>query len=163
MTLMGSGFRSIICLAILLPLLAVAAGAQSPDHDILRRLKANEWPRAYREQDTALLSSILADDFRRVDSQGNWTTKAEELAYVQSHKPGYDSLVFRIRRLDVFSNGTAIVAGSGHIHGRGPEGEPTLMEYQSTNVLIKRDGRWRAVASHTSGNRPIRPDGVVAE
>jgi hypothetical protein len=28
---------------------------------------------------------------------------------------------------------------------------PYVAEYQSTNVLIKRDGVWKAVASHVSG------------
>lgn len=45
------------------------------------------------------------------------------------------------------------MAGTGLIYSRGASG-PAISEYQSTNVLIKRDGRWVAVASHTSGDKP---------
>ena len=134
-----------LCVASALP-------AQSPDHDILRRLKAVEWPRAYLMQDAAALDSILAPEFRRVDGNGDWFTKADELARVRASKPAYDSLVFEIRRLEVFDGTSAVVAGTGHIFSTA-EGRTVRSRYQSTNVLIKRNGRWLAVASHTSGTR----------
>ena len=64
------------------------------------------WPKAYFEQDAALLDSILADEFRMVDAEGNWSTKSQELADVKKGKPSYDSLVFAIKRLEIFENGT---------------------------------------------------------
>ena len=150
----GGWIASVYALLIgLLPLAALAA--QSPDHDALRHLKEVEWPRAYREQDPVSLNRILADDFRRVGSDGAWSSKADELEYVRTHKPTYDSLVFRIRRLDVYPNGLAIVAGTGMIFST-VGGEHEVARYESTNVLIKQDGQWRAVASHTSGDRPGR-------
>jgi hypothetical protein len=36
------------------------------------------------------------------------------------------------------------------IEGKDEQG-PYVMEYQSSNILIKRDGLWRAIASHVSG------------
>lgn len=130
-----------------------AAGAGTPDpkdEAALRHLKEVLWPKAYFEQDTALLDRILADEFQMIDAEGTWTTKAEQLERVRRGKPSYDSLKFVIRRLEVFENGTAIVAGTGVIRGRDEKG-PYVMEYQSTNVLIKRGGAWKAVASHVSG------------
>lgn len=122
----------------------------SADEAALRRLKEVLWPKAYFEQDTALLDSILADEFRMVDADGNWSTKSQELADVKKSKPSYDSLVFAIKRLEVFENGTAIVAGEGTIKGKDKDG-PYVATYQSTNVLIKRAGAWKAIASHVSG------------
>jgi hypothetical protein len=129
-----------------------ARAAESADEAAIRELKEVLWPRAYFEQDTALLDRILAPEFQMVDGDGNWSSKDEELAWVAKNKPPYDSLSFRIRRLDVFENGTAIAAGTGTIRGSDEDG-PYVAEYQSTNVLIKRDGAWRAVASHVSGYR----------
>lgn len=134
-------------------LLAPAAVAELTDEQQLRELKEVFWPRAYFEQDVALLDAILADEFELIDAEGNRTTKADELAWVRDHKPGYDSLVFEIRRLDVFGNGSAVVAGTGTVRGVDEDG-PYVVTYESTNVLIKRDGQWRAVASHVSGMRP---------
>lgn len=145
-------YRTALCLAVMLIVLPAAfLRAEAPtDEAALREIKEVLWPRAYAEQDVALLDSLLADEFQMVDAEGNWSSKADELEWIRSNPPSYDSLVFHIKRLDIFENGTAIVAGKGVITGSDEEG-PYTVEYQSTNVLIKRDGTWKAVASHVSG------------
>jgi Domain of unknown function (DUF4440) len=118
----------------------------------LRELKEVLWPKAYREQDPALLAQILADEFESIDGQGNVSTKAEELDYVRKNKPSYDSFRFVIRRLQIFENRTAVVSGTGYIETKTTDGKKgSKTEYQSSNVLIERDGRWQAVSSHVSG------------
>lgn len=132
-----------------------AVGAdRAADEAAIRELKETLWAKAYFEQDTALLDRILAPEFQMVDDSGAWSTKAAELEWIAKNKPGYDSLTFEIRRLDIFENGTAIAAGTGTIRGRDDKGS-YVGQYQSTNVLIKRDGQWRAVASHISGYKKI--------
>jgi Domain of unknown function (DUF4440) len=153
------GIRFGVGCARTLVLLALAAtAAVSPasargdaeDEEYLRYLKEVLWPKAYFEQNTILLDRILADEFQTIDDEGNWSDKKGEMARVKKGKPSYDSLVFEIKRLDVFANGTAIIAGKGV--ARGKDGRRAyVMEYESTNVLIKRDGTWKAVASHVSG------------
>lgn len=114
----------------------------------LRQLKEVAWPTAYREQDTLLLDAILDDSFQMVDADGNWSDKAGELSWIKAHAMSHDSFRYEIKRLDVVENGTAIVAGTGHIINDGKESL-----YESTNVLVKKDGQWRAIASHVSGVR----------
>lgn len=123
------------------------------DREKLTTLKEVLWPKAYREQDTILLDQILADEFQLIDADGNWSDKKFELDYIKKNKPSYDSFRFEIKRLDIFENGTAIVAGTGHIEGNDENG-PYKMIYQSSNVLIKRQGEWKAIASHVSGIKP---------
>jgi ketosteroid isomerase-like protein len=141
---------------LLLSLLATASqsgvAARSADEAELREIKEVLWPRAYFTQDARLLDRILADEFESVDGEGNRSTKREELEWVSKNKPNYDSLTFRIRRLEIFGGDTAIVSGMGTIRGRNEKG-PYVGEYQSTNIFIKRGGVWRAVASHVSGYR----------
>jgi hypothetical protein len=140
-------------MALALATLPEARGiAQSPDHDRLRQLKVVEWPAMYLHQDVTALDALLAQEFQRVDGEGTWHSRAEELARVRASRPGYDSLVFEIRRLEVHGH-TALVAGTGRVY-RTEGGRTVRSEYQSTNVLVKRDGRWQAIASHTSGFRP---------
>lgn len=138
----------LICAAIAAPVSAV----DPSDEAALREIKTVLWPRAYFTQDTALLGRILAEEFQSVDDDGNWSTKAEELDWISKNKPSYEGFQFHIRRLDVFDNGTAVVAGTGVIRGKDGKG-PYLIEYQSSNIFIKRDGRWQAVASHVSGSK----------
>lgn len=148
------GTTRILLLLIAATWLVPPALATEPDPDeaALRELKEVLWPKAYFEQDTALLDRILADEFKMIDGSGAWSTKADELEWVADNKPAYDSLVFEIRRLEIFNGDAAVVAGTGTIRGSDEDG-PYVAEYQSTNVLVKRDGEWRAVASHVSGYR----------
>ncbi len=122
------------------------------DKKRLRELKEVLWPKAYREQDPALLAQILADEFESIDAQGNVSTKAEELDYVRKNKPSYDSFRFVIRRLQIFENRTAVISGTGYIETKAKDGKKaSKTEYQSSNVFLERDGRWQAIASHVSG------------
>ena len=129
---------------------AEPVGDQENDKARLRELKEVLWPKAYREQDAALLAQILADEFESIDAQGNLSTKAEEIDWVRKNKPGYDSFRFVIRRLQIFENRTAVVSGTGYIESKAKDGnQASKTEYQSSNVLIERaaDGR---PSSHTS-------------
>ena len=122
------------------------------DQKRLRELKEVLWPKAYREQDPALLAQILADEFESIDAEGSVSTKAEELDYVSKNKPSYDSFRFVIRRLQIFENRTAVVSGTGYIETKAKDGKKaSKTEYQSSNVFLERDGRWQAISSHVSG------------
>lgn len=125
------------------------------DEETLRHLKEVEWPKAYREQDTALLDRILADEFKMIGSDGIRSHKKAELEYIKTHKPSYESFRFNIDRLEIFENNTAIVSGIGIINYKDSAG-PYEIHYSSSNVLIKRNGMWKAISSHTSGDSVIR-------
>lgn len=143
-------FRSALCVVISLVGWSAVAAASMEDEMALRKIKEVEWPQAYREQDAELLERILADEFQMIDAEGAWSSKAEELKYVRTHEPGYDSFRFITKRLEIFENDSAVVAGTGLITD-GSGTERVVTEYQSTNIFIKRDGRWQAIASHVSG------------
>lgn len=116
------------------------------DSETLRYLKEVEWPKAYREQDTVLLNRILGEDFQMIDNSGKWYTKADELEWIKNNATQHDSFHYEIKRLDVLDNGTALICGTGHIFN-----DSTKSVYQSSNILIKREGIWKAVSSHVSG------------
>lgn len=145
--------RKLFLLAVMVSV-TVPGFADGPvdDEASLREIKEVLWPKAYFEQDTELLDRILADEFKMIDGSGTWSTKADEIEWVANNKPSYDSLVFEIQRLEIFDGDTSIVAGTGTVRGSDEDG-PYVANYQSTNVLVKQDGRWRAVASHVSGYR----------
>lgn len=141
---------------VLLPILLLGLAAASPAADpasdaeaVLRRIKLELWPRAYREQDIELLDRLLDPRFQMIDGEGRPSSKADELAWVAAHAPGYDTFDYQIERLDVFADSSAIVAGRGTVSGER-DGQRWTHVYRSTNVLVKRDGRWVAVASHVS-------------
>jgi len=124
--------------------------ASEEDRRQLRHLKEVEWPKAYREQDTVLLDLILGEDFQMIDADGNWSDKKFELDWLKKNAVAHDSFFYEIKRLDFPANGTAIIAGTGHITN-----DSVKTIYQSSNVLVKRNGVWKAVASHVSGVRAL--------
>lgn len=127
------------------------AAASADDERALRYLKEVEWPKAYRDQDTVLLDRLLRDDFEMVDAEGNVYRKADELDWIKNNGWSTDSFRYEIKRLDIWPNGTAIVAGIGHMFT-----DTTYTTYWSSNVLIRDEGRWRAIASHVSGVKESR-------
>jgi hypothetical protein len=120
------------------------------DEQELKYLKEVEWPKAYREQDTLLLDRILGDDFQMIDNSGAWTNKQDEMNWIKENGTSYDTFRYEIKRLDINENGTAIICGTGHILNDSVE---TI--YHSSNILIKRSGVWKAVASHVSGVKEL--------
>ncbi|WP_420603344.1 nuclear transport factor 2 family protein [Flagellimonas sp.] len=146
-----------LILPLFIIMLSVSCNQQKPDmvqtsiindedQKILRNLKEIQWPKAYREQDTLLLDSILGDDFQMVDASGEWSNKTKELEWIKENAMENDSFFYEIKRLDVLPNGTALICGTGHIFN-----DSTETIYQSSNILVKRNGAWKAVASHVSG------------
>jgi len=116
----------------------------------LRYLKEVEWPKAYREQDTVLLDRILGSEFQMVTNDGEWSDKQKQMERIKEAPMEHDSFRYEIKRLEILENGTAIIAGTGHIVNDNKESI-----YQSSNILIKRNGLWKAVLSHVSGYKNL--------
>lgn len=134
--------------AFLLLLLAQAttvdadADPSGSEEETLRNIKTVLWPQAYRTQDTVLLDRLLDDSFQMIDGDGNRSTKEKELAWITENQWNPGSFEYRIERLEIFGGDTAIIDGTGLAE---------KYSYKSSNVLVKKDGRWQAVASHVSG------------
>lgn len=120
------------------------------DKKALKYLKEVEWAKAYAEQDTLLLDRILGDDFKMIDQSGNWYSKKDELDWIKENATSNDSFHYEIKRFEILENGTAIICGTGHILK-----DSINSIYQSSNVLVKRNGTWKAVLSHVSGFKNI--------
>ncbi len=111
------------------------------DEATLRHFKTVLWPQAYRTGDVALLDHMLHDSFELVDADGNRSAKQDELEWIANNDWDPGEFEYRIERLSIYE-GFAVIAG---------EGVASTYSYRSSNVLIKEDGDWRAVASHVSG------------
>ena len=134
--------RHIILCAVLLSLNIPAAALAQSDEETLRHIKTVLWPKAYREQDVELLDRLLDDSFQLIDAQGQKSTKQKELEWIAGNPWDPGEFEYRIERLDIYDGDTAIVAGTGIARD---------YRYQSSNVLVRKNGTWRAVASHVSG------------
>lgn len=142
---MTENLRRLIPIAILCVAFLLSAAAETTDDErTLRHFKTVLWPQAYRTQDVTLLGELLHPSFQMIDGEGERSTRQQELDWVAENAWNPGTFEYRIERLDIYGGHTAIIDGTGLAE---------KYSYRSSNVLIKEDGRWRAVASHVSGYR----------
>jgi len=102
-----------------------------------------DWGDALTKHDIAALDRILADDHTVITKDGSVLTKAQELA---KHGESADELFdFEPMKVRVFGD-TAVVSG-GHREKSQYHGRDTSGHYRWTDLFVKRNGRWQAVAS----------------
>jgi len=127
------------------------------DEDEIRRVEI-EWGDAFEQRDFAALDRIMADEYILTDPLGNVRDKAESLAALKTNEVLFESS--KSDNVDVRINGdTAVVTGRSTFKGRY-RGWSMTGKYQYTDVLVKRNGSWRAVGSHITalgaGNLRLR-------
>lgn len=119
-----------------------AEAETTSDEEALRHFKTVLWPKAYLSQDVELLGELLHESFQMIDGEGKRSTRQQELDWVANNTWAPGTFEYRIERLDIYDGHTAIIDGTGVAE---------KYRYKSSNVLIKVNGHWQAVASHVSG------------
>lgn len=105
------------------------------------------WSEADMKRDVAWFERNWADDYYGVNSvTGKLTTKAEDIADIKNRKEVYDSAMASEMEVRVEGN-TGIVNGVYHLKGKDEKGQPLDRRIRFTDVYVKRDGRWMAIAS----------------
>jgi ketosteroid isomerase-like protein len=108
----------------------------------------NEWAKAYVTRDLKTLDRLEADDWACTMADGSAVTKAQEHADVGSGS--YTATEFVMSDLKVSVHGDTAV-----VRGRQKEvathaGKDASAVFQITDTWIRRDGRWRCIATHLS-------------
>lgn len=142
-----------------LPLLAIAAlSAASPA--AARELSTeaqlveleHAYARALMRKDRAFLMRYYAPDWRGGNWLGFWT-KSRMLRAVLSNRYVVKAMVLRDLKVRVLGD-VAIVQGVDEevssVGGKNASGK-----WSFTDVFARRDGRWVAIASHTSEIKPL--------
>ena len=108
-----------------------------------------DWAQAYVKMDLTALDRIEAAEFAFTDSQGAVTDKAQDLAETKSGVWKAQSVSADELKVRVFGN-AAVVTGRDTLKGAQYKGKDISGQYRFTDVFVQRDGRWQAVASHSS-------------
>jgi ketosteroid isomerase-like protein len=99
--------------------------------------------KAFLDADVAALERVLTPEFTLTLSNGEVSTRADEINELRSGKVHYDMLA------RLYGNDTAVVLGKTRVKGTA-DGKPFDRVVQFTDTLIKRDGRWQLAAGHVS-------------
>jgi len=104
--------------------------------------------KAFLDADVAMLERVLTPEFTLTLSNGEVSTRADEINELRSGKVHYD--VFEnYDMLARLYGDTAVVLGKTRVRGTA-DGKPFDRIVQFTDTLIKRDGRWQLAAGHVS-------------
>jgi ketosteroid isomerase-like protein len=118
------------------------AGGTSVEQALMQMER--DWTDAALKKDAAALDKILADDWVGQGPTGI-ATKAQALADLKSGDNKLDSQTLGEMKVRVFGN-TAVVTGSDD-EKSSYKGKDTGGHYVWTDIFVKRNGRWQAVAS----------------
>ena len=105
--------------------------------------------KAFLDADVAALERVLMPDFTLTVSNGDVSTRADEINELRSGKVHYDVFENYDMIARLYGDNTAVVLGKTRVKGTA-EGKPLDRVVQFTDTLIKRDGRWQLAAGHVS-------------
>jgi len=105
--------------------------------------------KAFVDADAAALERVLTDDFTLTLSNGDISTRANEIDELRSGKVRYDVFENYDMNARLYADSTAVVLGKTRVKGTS-EGKPFDRVVQFTDTLAKRDGRWQVAAGHVS-------------
>lgn len=146
---------TLICallLALAFPALVVGQGrtkSKGPQAGgVEQQLKQMEddWQKATRTKDAALLKRIIADDWVATDDKGVALTREQYVSQTTSSTDVVQSNENTDMQVRVYGN-TAVVTG-GLTEKGTRNGTAYLDTYKWTDVFVKRRGHWQAVVSH---------------
>ena len=141
-----------ICFLTLVLAAAMPVQAEQPKADsdaaISQTLQAMEqaWLDAEKNNDAAAFEQIVADDWIAVNPDGKSQTKAERAAEIKTAH--VVSATLGDMRVRVFGD-TAVVTGTDD-EITMTDGKKSNDHYVWTDVFLKRNGKWLAVASQTA-------------
>jgi len=141
-----------VCLLSLALCFASSIWAGQPrdgaDADTAKTLEGMEqtWLDAEKNHDPATFEKLVADDWIAITPDGKRQTKTERSANINNSHMGSASL----GPMDVRVFGdTAIVTGTVE-ESTKENGKQSKRHYAWTDVFVKRNGKWLAVASQTA-------------
>ena len=105
--------------------------------------------KAFLDANVAALERVLTPDFTLTLSNGDVSTRADEINELRSGKVHYDVFENYDMIARLYGDNTAVVLGKTRVKGIA-EGKPFDRVVQFTDTLIKRDGRWQLAAGHVS-------------
>ena len=136
------------------PVVRAAAGERArvhPDRGALAeevRQFECAWGDAYIRRDVSALEQIMADDYTFTDPLGGVTDKQQNLDYISSGLFRIEDTHSRDVRVRIYGETAVVTALS--IFKASYKGVRVRGRYQYTDVLVRRQGRWYAVASQAT-------------
>ena len=105
--------------------------------------------KAFLDADVPALERVLTPGFTLTLSNGEVSTRADEINELRSGKVHYDVFENYDMLVRLYGDDVAVVLGKTRVKGTA-DGKPFDRVVQFTDTVIKRDGRWQLAAGHVS-------------
>ena len=105
--------------------------------------------KAFLDADVAALERVLTPDFTLTLSNGEVSTREDEINELRNGKVHYDVFENYDMNARIYGDNVAVVLGKTRVKGTA-ESKPFDRVVQFTDTLIKRDGRWQLAAGHVA-------------
>lgn len=129
-------------------LAATISFAQSPAENEVLQFERDAC-KGFLQADAAALERDLTDDFTLTLSNGEVSSRADEIAELKSGKVHYEIFENFDMKARLYGDDVAVVLGKTRVKGTS-DGKPFDRTVQFTDTLVKRDGRWQLAAGHVS-------------
>ena|SRR5215471_9076884 len=135
----------VIFIAVLTCRLAVA---QTPAHQEVLQFERDAC-KAFLDADPVALERVLTPDFTLTLSNGEVSTRGNEIDELRNGKVHYDVFENYDMKARLYGNDMAVVLGRTRVKGTA-ESKAFDRIVQFTDTLIRRGGRWQLAAGHVS-------------
>ena len=105
--------------------------------------------KGFLEADPVALERDLTADFTLTLSNGEVSTRANEIDDLRSGKVHYDVFENYDMKARLYGDNTAVVLGKTHVKGTS-RGKAFDRVVKFTDTLVKRNGQWQVAAGHVS-------------
>lgn len=124
------------------------AASPNADEEDIRKVE-DEFAAAYGRNDADTLERLWAPDYTFVNPAGQVLTKAQRLAMLRSGELKIEAYSRDAESIRVYGN-TAVVTYRSTVKAQR-NGTDISSQRRVITVLVKRDGRWQAVAQQSTG------------
>lgn len=118
---------------------------------IIERLE-RRWQQAELDANTAILASMLSDDYLGISANGTLSTKPETLESFKSGAIHFTAMNSSDRKIRVYGS-TAVVVSRAQVSGT-QDGEDISGHYRYTRVYHRTNGVWKIVSFEASRIHP---------
>lgn len=104
--------------------------------------------KAYLDANVEKLTEFLTEDFTLTDASGTISTRADDIEIAKKGTIKYEVFENHDMKVRLYGD-SAVVTGRTRVKGKAGE-NAFASEFQFTDTLVRRGGRWQVAASHIS-------------
>jgi len=144
--------KRITILTLLIGMLSLACSTPAGNDEQTLTQIEDAWAQALLKADLPTLDGILASDYVFTGAEGEVQTKTQSMDELKNGVLKFTAFAVDDMNVRVFGD-TAVVTGRSTEEGI-ERGKDISGQDRWTDVFVRRDGRWQAIATHSSRVKP---------